>query len=290
MIWKLKNAQYILSIISHLFQLIPRVLWLTEFNKLNLVELMLSDKTTGITSGTASLGSIASGICTIFLSKGGTIKYFLTMIVGSWNLCSWNHVIVQPLQLKHILSKLRKLASTNHAICIYNTWSQHLLITMLVSMQVHHKAYKSALQTGTQSLVEGKTSTCNLRSTFSIYNIQISTQIPMSFWFKIKLSRLHEFSYFRVIGIVNTIRNIILWHIRNMQHNILKAFLHSFQLGIQLGDFFTNRLHFCYYGICIFSCLLHGTNLLGYGVTLCLKGFYFSQDLTTGLLQVSESI
>ena len=187
---------------------------------------MLTNQAAGITTSAASLSAIASSIGAIILWQLTAIQNLLTMIISCRNLSSRYHIIISTLHLEHILSKLWQLASTIHAGSIYHARSQHLGITMLVGMQIHHKIYQGSLQASTQALVEGKSGTSNLGSTLSVQNAQSITQIPMSLWLKVKFGRLHKTAYLWVVILIYTNRNILLWHIRNAQHNIPEIVLY----------------------------------------------------------------
>jgi len=143
------------------------------------------------------------------------------MIVGNRYFCSRNQIHILVFYLKHISSKLRKLAGANHAGCINDIRREYFCITMLSSMSIQHKVINTALQAGTQASVESETSSGNLAGSFKIQNVQVFANIPVIQWLEGKLGRFHPSANYRVVLIALTQRNIRSRHIRNIVQNSL---------------------------------------------------------------------
>ena len=207
--------QNLFSIVGQLVQLGPGFFRFGEFNQLNLVELMHTDQTTGITACSTGFCTEASAVCGIFQRQLVAGQNVVTMIVGYRNLRSRNQVHVAVFQLVHILGKFRQLAGALHACTVNDERREEFGITMLSGVYIQEEVDNGTLQTGAHATVEYITCTANLNATFEIQNAQVFTDIPVSLRFKIKFGRFAPGADNRVAGVILAYRNIFGRNVRN---------------------------------------------------------------------------
>lgn len=90
---------------------------------------------------------------------------------------------------------------------------------MSIKEELNNGSFKSC----TKTFIYCETSTGNFCTAFKIKNIKVCTDIPVSLWFKIKLSRFRELSKFNVFCIVLTYRNFRIRNIRNLSIKFLSC-------------------------------------------------------------------
>src|SRR5690606_20768204 len=160
----------------------------------------------------------------IVFRKIADIENFVTMIVRHWYFCRRDHEIIAVCHLEHIIFKLGKLACARKAGTIDHQRRQHLGISVLLTVQIHHKLNKCPFETSTESLVKYKSRARYLAGAFKIENIQFTCDIPMGQRFKIKLRLLPPYANFPVLILRFTNRYRIMGNIRYSKQDLLKLF------------------------------------------------------------------
>ena len=112
----------------------------------------------------------------------------------------------------------------------------------------------------------------------------------MSFWLKIELGRLHEAAHLWIVIFVHADRHIILWHVRNAQHDVAKLGLHLLQLCIKGINLLAHLAHLGKNSIRILAVFLHLPHLLGDSVALILQHLNLTEDGTALFLQLLEAV
>ena len=290
MVRQLQNAQNIFSSIHHGFEFVPARFRLNEFNQLDLVELMLADKTAGVAAGTACFSTEASRVSAVVFRQFVAIEDFITMVVRGRHFSRRHQIIVHAFQLEHIFGKLRQLARARHAVLVGNVRCQHFRIAMLRGMKVHHKVDAGTFQAGAQTLVEHKAGTGNFSGTVSIENVQIRTDIPVCLRLEGELFRRAPFAHFRIFRIVLADGHISLGHIGDVQQDVPQLFLDFFELGIQSRNLFAYSTHFGNLVIRIFLVLLHLTDDLGNLIAFSLQSLRLLEQAAALLFERGKII
>ena len=251
---------------------------------------MLTNETAGIAAGAAGLCTEAGSIYGIALRQLGAVENFFAMIVGSRNFTGGNDVLVEAFQLEHILSELRQLAGTNHAVTGNDYRSQHFGVALLLSVKIHHEVDAGTLKAGTEALVEGEAGTGNFGGTLSIEDVQLSTDIPVVLRLEIKLTRLAPALTLRVVVFIDTDGNILSRHIGDAEKDFTKVAFYLLQFLIESGNLVAYGSHICYQLIGILAVALHLTDLLGDCVALALQRFYLTDNTAAALLQSGKAV
>ena len=227
-----QQLQNLFCVSSQLIQLSPGFLRFGELNQLDLVELMHTNQTTGITACSTSLCTEASAVCGIFQRQLVAGQDIVTMIVGYRYFSSRNQVHVAVFQLVHILSKFRQLAGALHACAINDERREEFSVAMLSGVYVQEEVDNSALQTRAHATIEYIACAAYLYAAFKVQNAQTFTDIPVCLRLKVKFLRLAPGTDNRVAGVVLAYRNVLSRDVRNGQQDLLNSFFNFLQLFI----------------------------------------------------------
>ena len=102
--------------------------------------------------------------------------------------------------------------------------------------------------------------------------------------------RLHETAHLWIVIFVYANRHIVLWHIRNAQHDVAQLGLHLLQLCIQGINLLAYLAHLSKNSICILAVFLHLPHLLRNSVALILQHLNLTEDGTALFLQLLEAV
>ena len=109
-----EKLKHTLCIVCERFKLVVRGFGVNKLYKLNLVELVLTDKASCVTACAACLCTEASGVCTVFDGQLFAVKNFIAVHIRNGNLGCGNEEIVLSLKSESVLFKLGKLACACH--------------------------------------------------------------------------------------------------------------------------------------------------------------------------------
>ena len=152
-------------------------------------------------------------------------------------------------------------------------------------MQVEHEAHNRTFQSCAQSLINGKSSAGDLRGSFKVQNIQIRTDVPVCFWFEVKLGRFFKFADLNVRAVVLADLHEVRRHVRDVQEGILNLRVQLRNLCIEHLDFVGQFPHLRHDRGGILPRLFQLWNFLGYGVLLVFHRFHFRQNRASFFVQ-----
>ena len=182
-IWKAQCLKHFFCIVGQAFEFFPGMIRMCEFYHFNLVELVLTDDTAGITTGRACFGTEAWAECAIFYRKVLFGEDFISVVVGYRHFSGWNEVIVGVFQVEHVFCKLRQLTGTKVGSAVGHVWWNEFGITVLVGVHINHKCDNSTFQACSQAFVEYKAATGYLGSTVKVQNVEGFTEFPVCLGF-----------------------------------------------------------------------------------------------------------
>lgn len=185
---------------------------------------MLPDQTAGVTAGAARLATEAGGISTEAHRQLAAIDDIAAVHIGHRYLGGGDQIVVQPLQLIHILGKLGQLPGAGHAVLIGDEGRENLGIAV-GAVGIHKERNDTALQPAAQPPVEMEPLAGYLSGGLRVQDAQISTQVPVGLRLIVKVGRLAPAAQLHILGIVLADRHALMGDIGDGMDDDILLFL-----------------------------------------------------------------
>ena len=210
------------------------------------------------------------------------------MVVCRRHLRRRYEVVVEPLQLEHILGKFRQLSRPDHARLVHNIGREHLCVAVLLRMEIHHEVDAGTFKPRAEPLVERKACPRDLGCALCIEDAECIADVPVCLRCKIKRTRRSAAAHFGILCLIPADRHIRLRHIRNLKQEFTQAQLHVAQIFIEGRNLIAERTHLCDDLICVLPRLPARADFLRYGVAARLFLLHILQDPAAVLLELRE--
>ena len=207
------------------------------------------------------------------------------MVVRRRHLCRRHEVVVEPIELEHILRKLRQLPRPDHACLVHDVGRKHLRVAVLLRVEIHHKVDARAFKSCAEPLVEREACPRDLRRTLRIEHTEFLADVPMRLRLEIKSTRCPPTAHLRVLCIILADGYVRLRHVRDLEQQVTQTLLHPAQLLIECRDLITKRTHLSDHIIRALARLFAYTDLLRHGVATRLLLLHVLQNRTPTFIQ-----
>ena len=207
------------------------------------------------------------------------------MVVRRRHLCRRHEVVVEPVELEHILRKLRQLPCPDHACLVHDVGRKHLRVAVLLRVEIHHEVDARAFKACAEPLVKREARPRDLRRTLRIEHTELLADVPMRLRFEIKCTRRAPTAHLGILCIVLSDWDVRLRHIRNLEQQLTQLLLDRAQLLIERRNLIAKRTHLSDHIIRALARLLAYADLLRHGVAPRLLLLHVLQDRTPTFIQ-----
>src|SRR5690242_11618943 len=168
-----------LGVFGQGFVLLVAFFWVSEFEKLDFLELMLAEDAARIFSGRPGFGAEASGPGRdingqLFLGNG-----FVTIKIVEFNLGGGCEPEIRAFELEKVGREFRQLARAGERRAVHQEWRKDLRVAVLASVNVEEEVRQGPFEARSPAFINGETSSSNFGGGFQIQDSRAFAHFPV---------------------------------------------------------------------------------------------------------------